>query len=553
MLPSRLHRFVRDRNANIAVMVGLSATVLIGVVAFAVDEGSMFTDRRTAQSAVDLAALSAASSPPNAPFLANATVKRNRIALTEPLRVQTGTYVADPSIAVDKRFKEGPASSANAVRVTLTTETPTYFGKLLHGKDKYTVRTTATAANTAMATFSIGTRLASLNGGVINQLLSQTLGGTVDLTVMDYQSLADLHVDMFDFLNAVATEARLTGPTYNSILTTDIGPVDAVRALSTVARGNPVANSASLRVLSTIEKATRTTAKIKLRPSIDLGPYANIPVSDKPAASLDVSAFEVLSAAARLADGAHQVDVGLALDVPMITSTSVRLTIGERPVSSGWTAVGRPGATVETAQTRLALRVSILPANLLASINLPIYLDIAKGTATLVRVKCPSPKSAESVTLAVTPGIAEAWIADLPTAAWDGFSVMSSPQPAALAKVGLVQVMGQAHVRIGNQKPTDVTFSASDIRNNVVKTVATKDYLASLTSSLLGDLKLAVKAGGLGIALPGDQTAIKNAIAGVAAPIDEVIFSILTFLGIGLGEADVRVQDVRCDGAVLVN
>jgi uncharacterized membrane protein len=36
-------------------------------------------------------------------------------------------------------------------------------------------------------------------------------------------------------------------------------------------------------------------------------------------------------------------------------------------------------------------------------------------------------------------------------------------------------------------------------------------------------------------------------------PIDQLLASVLSVLGVGIGQADVWVPAVRCDGAVLVN
>ena len=548
-----LLRFAANDRGNIAVIAGVCATVLIGMVAFAVDQGSVFTDRRRAQSIADLAALAAASNPAQAAFLANATVARNGIKLTEKLEVQTGTYVPDGSLAAAARFLPGPAATADAVRVQLKTKAPIYFGKIFSGRQDFDVQTTATAANTKLASFSIGSRLASLNGGVLNQLLSQTLGGSVSLSVMDYQSLADLHVDMFDLLNAVATEAKVTGPTYDSILSAEILPRDAVRGLKVIAATHPSANATAISLLDDLERAAKTKSKVTLGSAVDPGPYRKMSISQKPAAKLDISALDVLAVVARIADGSHQVDIGLDLDVPGIAKAAARLTIGERPVSSGWTAVGRSGATVETAQTRIALAVTLLPASVLAKVELPIYVDIAKGKATLTKITCPGRTSTEGATLAVTPGIAEAWIGEIPASPWTQMLPISPPAPAAMAKIALVKVTGKAHVLIGNQRATNVTFSTSEIRDRAFKTVRTSDYLASLTSSLLGDLKLGVAAGSIGVVLPGQETAIKAAISAAAVPIDNTIYTLLSFLGVGLGEVDVRVDGVRCDGAVLVN
>lgn len=56
----------------------------------------------------------------------------------------------------------------------------------------------------------------------------------------------------------------------------------------------------------------------------------------------------------------------------------------------------------------------------------------------------------------------------------------------------------------------------------------------------------------LGLPIPGLEGAVSGVIAGAAAPLDQVLTSLLNTLGIGLGQADSWVSGVRCGGAVLI-
>ena len=59
-------RFLRDRGANIAIMAALCTPVAVAAMAVAVDEGSLYNERRAAQSLTDLAAIAAGSNITNA-------------------------------------------------------------------------------------------------------------------------------------------------------------------------------------------------------------------------------------------------------------------------------------------------------------------------------------------------------------------------------------------------------------------------------------------------------------------------------------------------------
>ena len=122
-----------------------------------------------------------------------------------------------------------------------------------------------------------------------------------------------------------------------------------------------------------------------------------------------------------------------------------------------------------------------------------------------------------------------------------------------IANLGIIQVSGRAHATMANTSPTSVNFSYADIQAQTKKTVNTTSFTSSLTSSLLNDLSLTVNLGPLGLPIPGIGPLVTSIISGATSSIDTLLASVLQSLGVGLGQADVWVTGVRCDGAVLVN
>lgn len=155
-----IRRFLHDQRGNIAMMGVASMLVVCGFTAFGVDIGLIFLDQRRTQSTADLAAIVAASNLGNATNAATATVVKNNYPADSLVAVEYGTYVADATLPPQRRFTAvaGPGPTTNAVRVTLQTRTPLYFGKLLIGSDSFNVRASAVAATTTMASFAIGSR-----------------------------------------------------------------------------------------------------------------------------------------------------------------------------------------------------------------------------------------------------------------------------------------------------------------------------------------------------------------------------------------------------------
>ena len=204
-----LRRFAHDQRSNIAIMSAGVMLLVVGCVALGVDVGTIFADRRKVQSAADLAAIVAASDLTHATAAATAVVTKNNYASSSLVSVEPGVYTASAALTPAQRFVAA-AAPANAVRVTMRTQTPLYFGRVLTSASQFTINTTAIASTTQLASFAIGSRLASLNGGLLNSLLGGMLGTTLSLSAMDYQSLIDAKIDAFDFMSALATKANLT-------------------------------------------------------------------------------------------------------------------------------------------------------------------------------------------------------------------------------------------------------------------------------------------------------------------------------------------------------
>ena len=553
-MPRLIKRFHADQRGNIAIMGAACMLLLMGCAAFGIDIGSIFADRRKAQSAADLAAIIAASNLANANSAARATVFDNAYPAEALVSVELGTYTPSAAVAPQARFVTPASGLANAARVTLQTQTPLFFGRVLTGRDQFKITTTATAASTAVASFAIGSRLLSLNGGLLNAILGSTLGTSLSLSVMDYQALADARIDAFGFLSALATKANLTAGTYDDVLGSNVRVGDVVSAMLTAqqaAGGINAATSALSQVSLALSGVTTRVVPGKL---IDLGPYSSLATGQKPAAGVSVSTLDMLNATAAVANGAHQIAAGANLKLPGVAAVTLTATVGERPQGSSWITVGTQGASVHTAQTRVLLSVQLIGSGSVSAVNLPIYVEVASGTATLNAVSCGYPDVVtSSVTLGVTPGIVDAWIGDVTLAQMNNFTSKPNPGAATLVDLGAVKVSGKAHAGIGNTTPTPVSFGYADIQAMTKKTVTTTNFTQSLTGSLLGDLALNVQVGPLGLPIPGLGGLVSGIIGNATGSIDTLLASVLATLGVGIGQADVWVTGVRCDRAVLVN
>ena len=567
-------RLLRHRGGSVSLLFAVSVFVLFGFGALAVDFGSFFYEKRRQQTANDLAALAAASDLPRAQAAAQANARSNGFLSANVRVVQPGVYRPDPALPVAARFTPAPATSANAVRVEMRGVTSMILGRVLMeaprpgaveggpadvfaalATGEVPIASSAIAAQDSQAAFAIGSRLLRLEGGVLNAVLGGLLGGGVSLSVMDWNALANARIDLFTLSKALATRANLNAVTFDDLLKADFRLGEVLAGIVDAARGSP-GNSATAQsaLLHLSQPRANSARRLDLGKLISFGPLGDRRLTTPQPLAASLSALDLVSAVAQLSNGSRQIDVALAFNLPGIAAASLRLGVGERPVGSPMIRVGRMGASVHTAQTRLLLTLDLLGSGPAAMVRLPLYLEIAAATARLASVQCnPGDVSTSRVTLAVTPAVVDAWIGQVSMGEFTNFT--SAPRPPAanlLNLAGLARVTGRAHATMTNLAETPVSFSYAEIQRGDKRTTSTQDFVASLLARLFADLDVRVETLGLGLGLPGLDNAVTGVITGAARPIDQLINAVLATLGLGLGQADSWVSGVRCGGAVLV-
>ncbi|TIX39889.1 MAG: hypothetical protein E5V19_05605, partial [Mesorhizobium sp.] len=150
------------------------------------------------------------------------------------------------------------------------------------------IGTEALASVTPQAMFSVGSRLLSVNGGILNSLLSGLLGTNISLSVMDYNALISADVNVLSFVDALAVQLQLTGVSYSDVLASKATVGQVATALANVS----TVGSSSKLVLQTIASRATSTVKIPLKHLVDLGSIGQLGLGQKPASlSVDASAM----------------------------------------------------------------------------------------------------------------------------------------------------------------------------------------------------------------------------------------------------------------------
>lgn len=554
-----------NTSGNIAVAGSLFLSVAIALAAVAVDSGSIYLERRHAQNTADLTAIAVASQLSKAEDIAREMLGANgyknvSVSLGEweqpvdtpadlsdltAVLVEIGRYNADAQLVPEARFVPGE-TRPNAVRITMKRQGGLFFGRAIVDAVEVSAAGTAMIANPA--SMSVGSTLLSLDGGIANAILNGVLGTDVSLQLADYRSLVQADIGLFQFFDALTGELELEALSYDELLETEV----SLAQLAKVAEGL-VGKAGARRALRQIwSDPAAGRSRVRLARIIDLGRYGSLAVGHGQAAFQ--SAMPVMDAlmAAAGATGTHQIELDLGASIPGIAQLTAKLAIGERPLEAHWLSIGENGEKVRTAQTRLFLLADINAG--VVRVRLPVYLQLAYAEAAIESAECHSGGWLKPrVEVAVRPGLAEAWLGDVASVSLSDFETPARVNSATIIDTAYLRAHAIANVDIGNTAAETVVFRSADIGTGVIKQVSTTTAVQSLVGSLVDNMRLDVKVGGIALTTPdAAMNLVANAIRPVAQHLDKAIVEVLALAGVRIGVADVQVGGLACNQAVLV-
>ena len=526
-----------DRRGATAMLVAAALPFLLAATAAAVDVGAVALQKRRMQGAVDAAALSAAQDLTSADSRARAVLTANQVAAPTVAQVATGTVAGSGS---GRTFTAG--GSADAVRVTATYPNPSYFLRAI-GLRFNDATVSAVAGRRNLGAISIGSGLASLQNGMVNTLTRGLTGSSVGLSLLSYQGLATVDLNLFTFLDAVAVRANLGVMTYDQLLEQQIELPALLRALDDVSGGQGLGAVAS--------GITGTPRSIRLGDLIGLDMAGAGSTGSGGAAALlaKVRASDLLGAMLSVANRDHIVALDLAGNVPGLASVRAEIKIGETMQSSPWMVINeRGGVEVSTAQARVNLVAEVGPL-LGLGVKLPLAAEVAPARAILDAVPC-APR--ETAAVRAKSGVARLAIADL--AVTDSIPANAAAlKPARLIRAPLISVDAKAFGALEASSWQNLTYTKAEIAAHQAKTISTTDGVSTLLGTLLGSTQIDVNllGLGLGIGLPGEGQ-IATRLLQAAPALEKSLFELLAFAGLRIGTADVRVDGYRCGKPVLM-
>lgn len=504
-------RLIRQRGSVLVnVAAGLSLMVILLSI---IDLGFIYFHKREYQRAADLAALAGARMVRNGESAAegaatdNAAVNLQRFTGTSAT-ADCGTW--DP--AADPRFT--PGECENAVEAIVIGRAPRFLPFI--GELQLSASAIATAGD-PLAAFSVGTRTARVDGGLLGEILAVpglNLDGT---TLASYDGLANVMVTPGGLLEQlgipVAADADIG--TFNSLLAANSVSLGDLLDATVIAAGQDSLLAANALLVQSAEVATGVSdlALTLGSESGGGGLFAEIiapgTASTRSALDVGISALDVLSTAIAVASADHAIEVpDLSLNLLGLVNVSTRVGVVEPPSiaigglgSNGICDVDEDCPTAYTAQVRTHIHVRTdngLLGSLLApllKLDLPIALDVATAQGELQSVCTPdlhegAPASAQ---VNVDATILKACVGDIDEAVLFSESEVcdDSLQPMELLNVaGILRLPNNSLQLNGliDQALTDplAAGQTETLGNELAVGTLVSDLVAELTGLLFG-------------------------------------------------------------------
>lgn len=563
MLRRRLRGAVSVMTATFVATVGLAVLVSI-------DIGNLFYQQRALQRSADLAAMAAVQRL-DVPTAAQQAVVQNGLTVdgsNVTLAVVPGVWDASAGTAPTYFTAQAAVDgNTNAAQVTITQNVPYFF---MVGRRQLTA--TAIAKNTSIVAFSLGSGLASVNNGLLNQLLGYLLHTNLNIDAVSYQGLATTNIRLADL--AVALGA---------------GSMQQLLSLSP-SLGNLF--NAVISVASQSGLAGVTVGGAGASNALSFGNDLNVPINigdggasspgllqvlalagnEQAALNATVNVLDLLTTAAQIANSQSAVNVApVTLNLVGLGAVTLSLKIIEPPAI----AVGPPGqflsgpnagqwrTQARTAQVRLGLDINVNAAGLLA-VDLPIALQVAGATGHAKSTSCSIPRSNSTATISVQPQPVSACIASGAATAVNSALNCGSMAPAQLISMPVLGFLGNQMVNVkANISPTantgwtDVTIAANQIGLNPQQDTSGKTPPRVTTGSVFGSIlnsnlsQLQITVAGLDLS-PILAPVLAITLVPVGQILDAVLSPLLGVLGIQLGYADIKLLSLDCDAVELV-
>ncbi|MES0874792.1 pilus assembly protein TadG-related protein [Sinimarinibacterium thermocellulolyticum] len=431
MAQRRLGKGLHRQRGAVAVFAAIALVAMLTATMLAIDVGRMYVAKRELQKQAVLAALDASRLVSGCSIDADTPVNNDPVALRGEVETLVDQILAEAGVSgtVGRRVDaEGTPRGIDvgviqtdaqgrrhlinamdqppdAVRVTLQRPFPTPILPLFAANDGQLMVASATAQQSAVGSFYLGSGLLRINtsqSALLNSLLSELLGGTVSIDAVTYEGLLGVAVSLEHIATALGLEAKdLSDPVTLGAQTPLLS--DMIDGLAGALSGT--ASGAVTGLLGDLAAIAAGGNDLPVPLASLLGA-----VDDTAATAPFVNLLDLLIAlgAAANADDSGAVApiaLPLALSLPGLASVHTFVQILKPPQFSGMQRAGV--AEAHTAQIRLLVRLQVDALNSITQalnlltlggllgqviappIKLGVDVNVAEASAWLDRIQCP--------------------------------------------------------------------------------------------------------------------------------------------------------------------
>lgn len=563
--PSNLAR----QHGAVAVYVGIFMVALVAALTLTIDIGRLYTAQRDLQRVANTAALDASQISGGcygnqgglliddplqlAINEVGASVARNQLTVPDrrsPIsvsQVQIGRLTTEEQGGFRRFVPVGAAAGFNArtaVQVELSRPPPQRLLPLSAGS---LMTATAAADSRPQAAIRVGSGVAAVNGGLLNALLGGLLGGSVNLTVLQFEGLLNTTVRLGDL--ALAAGAG----TVDDYLTAETSLGDAFDdILDALGNGTDGGVRTALTQLANAASASRevTPGNVLLTP---LG------LSDDAENAL-VNVGDLVMALAQSANGETFINLPLngLVNIPGVASITGRVGVIDPPKLAVIRA-GDQDTFVSTAQTQVDLTLNLLNTNLnilgllqaQTALRLPLSLRVGSARASLEEIQCArrgqpqhsvAVNSRTSVLDLALGSFTSAPDAAVPTIAPAVLGEVTAQVTILFItlRIPVARITGGALASLDNDEetslfdgpyPSEILSQSSDLG----------PALTNLSQDLVSNLDLDVELIGIGLPVGNILTPVLNLLSPVLGAVGGLLEPVLALLGVSVGNADVQV------------
>ena len=533
-------RAQREERGAILVLSAAGMVIALIASALAIDIGRLAQSARDDQKVADMAALDAVRGvPADYQALADASALRNGFPTGAGYSV-----LAVEGVKVNGACQSTPGAGSACVTVTSPHKNQFPF---VGGRNSIT--RAGMASNTAFGGFMIGSSLATFDTNrsrILDAMMGGMLkGSNINAGLVSWSGLAGANVTL-EALRTQLVSAGISAGNVNALMNSNVTLHQLMTATASALTAQGVAGAAQATILNTLRAQITSTALT----SFKLGDFMTVASgADNMALGSSLNVFQLVTAAAQVANGSNFIDVSnVGITVPNVSSTRVRLQVIEPPRFY----FGPVGGSVSTAQVNLTvtptlnLNLNLVVASVKVTSEYPVRITGGGAVGTLTSATCGG-----------TPGIS----VDVDPSAFSGtaattLSAVVSTILGPVATVGVPETSvvvgpdgGASNPDLFFSHPTEFLPAPTATSKHWGSSPIGLSGLTTITGGspyiIAGNLPI-----GLGLGTVGN--AVISALQPVVGDLDTLVITpLVKALGVDIGSADVTATALQCNTPTL--